>query len=94
MNIEDILIKVLLNPDKMDSGDLIRWAKKELSTLIQKEREELKIQFEKKIRILGNRAQKAKKYGGNVSNVEGQIRGIKWASRKVYDLPQTKGGKE
>jgi len=56
----------------------------ELSDLITKSNEELKEVYEKKIKILGGQAQKAKKYGGNVSNIEGQIRGIKWALHKIY----------
>lgn len=43
----------------------------------------LKEKYEKKIKILGGQAQKAKTYGGNVNNIEGQIRGIKWALHKL-----------
>lgn len=50
----------------------------------------LKEEYERKIKILGVQAQKAKKYGGNVASIEGQIQGIKWALSKVYKADLTK----
>lgn len=61
-------------------------SKTEGSELSNNDIEEVKKKFEHKIKMLGGQAQKIKKYGGNLDVVEGQIRGIKWALRRIWDI--------
>lgn len=61
-------------------------SKTEENELLTTDIDEVRRKFEHKIKMLGGEAQKIKRYGGNLDMVEGYIRGVKWALRKIWDI--------